>query len=111
MGVYGDETSYPGMIYPWLDTLRLLNGLANPDACIHERCSLGALCAQYERCQMSGRGSLLLTPLRIVQISSFGINRKVPAPGKFLWIKTRVAHNSSTAYPQARYSAGNYLPI
>jgi hypothetical protein len=40
MAVYGDETSYPGMIYPWLDTPRLLNGLANPDACIHERCSL-----------------------------------------------------------------------
>ncbi len=35
MAVYDDETSYPGMIYPWLDTLRLLNGLANPDALRH----------------------------------------------------------------------------
>ncbi len=35
MAVYGDETSYPGMIYPWLDTLRLLNGLAHPDALRH----------------------------------------------------------------------------
>ena len=33
--VYGDETSYPGMIYPWLGTLRLLNGLAHPDALRH----------------------------------------------------------------------------
>ncbi len=35
MAVYGDETSYPGMIYPWLDAPRLLNGLANPDALRH----------------------------------------------------------------------------
>ncbi len=25
MAVYGDATSYPGMIYTWLSTLRLLN--------------------------------------------------------------------------------------
>ena len=35
MAVYGDETSYPGIIYPWLGTLRLLNGLANPDVLHH----------------------------------------------------------------------------
>jgi hypothetical protein len=99
------------MNYPCFDTLRLLNGLTNPDVCILERRSLGTLCAKYERCQMSGRVSLLLTPLQIVQICSSGINRKVPAPGKFLWITTRVTHNSCTVYPQARYSAGNYLPI
>ncbi len=36
------------MNYPWFDMLRLLNGLANPDVCIHERRSLGTLCAKYE---------------------------------------------------------------
>jgi hypothetical protein len=35
MAVYGDETSYPGMIYPWFGTLRLLNGLVHPDALRH----------------------------------------------------------------------------
>ncbi len=35
MAVYGDKASYPGMIYPRLGTLRLLNGLAHPDALRH----------------------------------------------------------------------------
>ncbi len=35
LAVYDDETSYPGMIYPWLGTFRLLNGLAHPDALRH----------------------------------------------------------------------------
>ena len=35
MAVYGDETNYPGTIYPWLEAPRLLNGLANPDALLH----------------------------------------------------------------------------
>jgi len=35
MAVYGDETSYPVMIYPWLGALCLLNGLAHPDALRH----------------------------------------------------------------------------
>jgi hypothetical protein len=34
MAIYCDETGYPGMIYPWLGTLRLLNGLAHPDALV-----------------------------------------------------------------------------
>jgi hypothetical protein len=35
MAVYGDKTSYPGMLYPWCSTLRLLNGLAHPAALRH----------------------------------------------------------------------------
>jgi hypothetical protein len=33
--VYGDDTSYPGMIYPWIGTLCLLNGLIIPDVLRH----------------------------------------------------------------------------
>jgi hypothetical protein len=36
---YGDKTSYPGMIYPWLGILRLLSGFAYPDA--HRRAGFG----------------------------------------------------------------------
>jgi hypothetical protein len=56
MAVYGDETSYPGMIYPWLDAPRLLDGLANPDALRHAALSqkLGWLESEFglrlERC-------------------------------------------------------------
>jgi hypothetical protein len=35
MAVYGDETSYPGMNYSWLDAPRLLNNLAHPDVLRH----------------------------------------------------------------------------
>jgi hypothetical protein len=33
--VYGDESSYPDTIFPWLGTLCLLNDLALPDALRH----------------------------------------------------------------------------
>ncbi len=42
MAVYDDETSYSGMIYPWLGTLRLLNGLAHRDALRHSGFGDGA---------------------------------------------------------------------
>jgi hypothetical protein len=42
MVVYDDEASYPGMMCPWLGTLRLLIDLAHPDSVRHAGLGGGA---------------------------------------------------------------------